>query len=75
MATVTEVVPLFLSRHMHFSEECLARGWTVTEPPNPFSGARVAEARVCEAGCTGSSRDLQQVRRGVLVPLTTPSAP
>ena len=34
MATVSDVVPLNLFRKMHFSEECLARRWTVTEPPN-----------------------------------------
>ena len=34
MDSVTSTV-LTLSRKMHFSEECLARGWTATEHPNP----------------------------------------
>ena len=28
---------LSLSFTMHFSGQCLARGWTVTEPPHPVS--------------------------------------
>ena len=40
-----------LSRHtLHFSEVCLARGWTVTEPPQPrLSVCGWLAARVCEA--------------------------
>ena len=34
---------------LHFSEECLARGWIVTEPPTPSLVRWVAAARVCEA--------------------------
>ena len=53
------------SRRMYFSDGSLARGWTVTEPPNSFlwyEGWLVA--RVCEAGCAGSSWDM--VQRGAL---------
>ena len=39
---------------MHFSEDCLARGWTVTGPPNPASrsvgGLRLGCARLCGTG-------------------------
>ena len=38
-----------VSLPLHFSEECLARGWTVTEPPTPSLVRWVAAARVCEA--------------------------
>ena len=34
-ACVTLSMSLSLSRKLHFSVECLARGWTVTEPSNP----------------------------------------
>ena len=34
---------------MHFSVECVARRWTVTEPTAPTLVRRVVEARVCEA--------------------------
>ena len=45
------------SRNMHFSEECLARGWTVTESPNPFlryeGGLWVGRARLAVQGVRG----------------------
>ena len=34
---------------VHFSEACVARGWTVTEPTTPVSLLRVVVARVCDA--------------------------
>ena len=52
MEEYTRLSSMSFSRKMHFSEECLARGWTVTDPTRILVGGWHA-ARVAVQGVRG----------------------